>query len=86
MPSKEKRLSAYERHRLELASEYAQLCERLEQCRASFDLVTEAELIDALIYEENAILSRMAALNKQAKESGCYALIHEQQNKNKLRT
>ena len=66
-----------EQARLTLASEYSRLSERLEQCRASFDMVTEQEVIDALIFEENAILARMAALTKEAKAAGFSAELHE---------
>lgn len=83
---KQKPISPYERQRLALTAEYTELSQRLAQCRINFDLVTEQEAIDALIFEENAILAKMAAVTREAKERGFYAEIHEQQSKNKLRT
>jgi hypothetical protein len=40
-------------------------------------MATDDELIDALIYEENAVLSRLALLYKQAKEQGITLEVYE---------
>lgn len=50
--------------------EYGELLDRLECIRANFDNVSEVSDIDALIYEENAVLCRLSALYRQARETG----------------
>ena len=65
-----KKLTSREREQLRISAEYTDLAERLKECRANFDFVTDSDAIDALIFEENSILSRMAALTKKAKAAG----------------
>lgn len=60
-----------------LAAEYTELTERLAQIRSNFDFVTESEAIDALIFEENAALARLASLYKEARASGARLEIYE---------
>lgn len=60
-----------------LANEYTELTEKLQQIRDNFDFVTDDDTIDALIYEENAVLAKLAALYKQAKQSGDSLEIYE---------
>lgn len=60
-----------------LALRYAQLTDRLEQIRAGFDYAVDDSAIDALIYEENAVLCRLSALYKQAREEGVSLEIYE---------
>ena len=67
--------SARQLEQKRLTCEYAQLIDRLEQCRTNFSFVTEDEAIDALIFEENAILARMAAIRREAREGGYTAEI-----------
>lgn len=61
----------------ELMLEYVRLTERLEQIRANYDFVSESSEIDALIYEENAVLCRLSALLQKAKETGVHIEFHE---------
>ena len=56
----------------DLIREYEELSERLEQIRTCFDLADEDSLIDALIYEENAVQCRLAALNQKARKMGAH--------------
>ena len=60
-----------------LAKEYTELTEKLQQIRDNFDFVTDDDTIDALIYEENAVLAKLASLYKQAKQSGDRLEIYE---------
>lgn len=69
--------TAEERRQKKLAAQYTELTERLSEIRTNFDLAEEAELIDALIYEENALLARLSALYKEAKNSGIRLEIYE---------
>lgn len=50
---------------------------RLAEIQESFDLVSDSELIDAMIYEELALKSRYAYLLRVAKENkiSCRAVI-----------
>ena len=48
----------------------ARLVERFAGVRAAFDLANDDDTIDALIYEENAVLCRLTALYKQARAEG----------------
>ncbi len=61
----------------QIAVQYSQLAEKLEQIRSKFDYATDDDDIDALIYEENAILSRMASLYKRAKAMGVSVQFYE---------
>ncbi|MBQ8171302.1 MAG: DUF2508 family protein [Oscillospiraceae bacterium] len=72
-----KHLTPTELQHRRLAMEYTELTERLQQIRDNFDFVTDHDSIDALIYEENAVLSRLAYLYKQAKLSGTSLEIYE---------
>lgn len=59
-----------ERECLDLAERISELTERLCDVRANFDIVTDERAIDALIYEENALLCRIEALHHEAREHG----------------
>ncbi len=50
--------------------QYTELTERLSTVRANFDMVTDENIIDALIYEENAVLSKLAKLYVEARKQG----------------
>lgn len=52
------------------AEAYAELTQRLAAIRANFDFAQDDNTIDALIYEENAVLARLAQLNKTARAAG----------------
>ena len=58
------------RQRETLVKNYAQLIGRLREIRSNYDFVSEKAAIDALIYEENAVLSKLEALFSDAKERG----------------
>ncbi len=59
-----------EAEREELSKRISYLTERLGDVRITFDLVTDERTIDALIYEENALLCRIEALHREARERG----------------
>lgn len=63
------------------ASECAELTERLADIRANFDNVTDAASIDALIYEENAVLCRLEQLYREARAEGITVEPHERTKK-----
>ena len=46
------------------------LKDRLDSIRANYDNVSDEPSIDALIYEENAVLCRLSALYRRARENG----------------
>lgn len=60
------------RQEQELMQEYFRLTDRLEQIRTNYDFVSDDAEIDALIYEENAVLRRIAALFQRAREMGAH--------------
>ena len=50
--------------------EYNELLNRLSEIRLNFDLTDNPSQIDALIYEENAVLCRLRTLFQEAKSCG----------------
>lgn len=56
----------------ELLQEYSRLTDRLEQIRTNYDFASDNAEIDALIYEENAVLSRLTALLRKARDMGIH--------------
>lgn len=54
----------------DLAERISELTEQLGDVRSNFDIVTDERAIDALIYEENALLCRIEALHHEARERG----------------
>ncbi len=54
----------------EFLLQYTELIERLSTIRANYDMVTDESTIDALIYEENAVLSKLSGMYRQAREQG----------------
>lgn len=64
------RPNGYETRAISFRREYAELTDRLETIRTNFDNVSDESVIDALIYEENAVLCRLSALYRKARESG----------------
>ena len=54
----------------DLAKRIGALTEQLEDVRANFDIVTDERVIDALIYEENALICRIESLHREARERG----------------
>ena len=59
-----------ENERDDLAKRIGLLTEQLEDVRANFDIVTDERAIDALIYEENALICRIESLHREARERG----------------
>lgn len=59
-----------DRERDDIARRIEALTEQLEDVRANFDIVTDERVIDALIYEENALLCRIESLHREARERG----------------
>ncbi len=53
--------------------EYEALTERLERIRANYEFAGEDWEIDALIYEENAVLCRLSAMHSKARLMGIHA-------------
>ncbi len=74
---RKKKLSPYKQEQQRFSREYALLTEQLTQIRANFDQVTDNDAIDAMIYEENAVLARLAQLYKDAKAAGITLDIYE---------
>lgn len=56
--------------REDLAKRISILTEQLDDVRTNFDIVTDERTIDALIYEENALLCRIESLHHEARERG----------------
>lgn len=56
----------------EFLREYTELSDRLQTIRTNYDHVSEDAEIDALIYEENAVLTRLSALYRRAREMGLH--------------
>ncbi len=67
-----RRTTPDERRKRELLEEYSMLTDKLEQIRTNYDYVSEDAEIDALIYEENAVLCRLSALYRRARERGIH--------------
>lgn len=63
-----------------LAREYSELTERLSAIRANFDFAEDDCAIDALIFEENAVLARLSAMYREARESGIQLEPYDLQN------
>ncbi len=69
--------SPEEERRKEFAREYTALSERLNDIRNNFDAVTDPPAIDALIFEENAVLCRLEQLYREARAEGISVQIYE---------
>ena len=70
IPAEEKRREYFERS-------CSRLTEQLNNIRANYNMTTDADAIDALIYEENAVLCRLDGLYKQARSEGMTLDMHE---------
>ncbi len=64
------RMEEEESFRREIIRDIEYTEQRLEQIRQSYDLVSENELIDAMIYEENSLRAKHAYLMRIAREKG----------------
>lgn len=56
--------------REDIARRINTLTEQLADVRVNFGFVTDERLIDALIYEENALLCRIESVHREARERG----------------
>lgn len=56
--------------REDIAKRISALTEQLDDVRANFDFVTDERTIDALIYEENALICRIESVHREARERG----------------
>lgn len=54
----------------ELLGDIDDALNELSRCRKCFNLVTDSDLIDAVIYEELALTARYTYLIRQARENG----------------
>ena len=72
-----KESSPEEERRKAFAREYTELSERLNDIRNNFDAVTDPPTIDALIFEENAVLCRLEQLYREARAEGISVQIYE---------
>lgn len=54
----------------ELLGDIDDVLYELSRCRKCFNLVTDSDLIDAVIYEELALTARYTYLIRQARENG----------------
>ena len=61
-------LQEEENFRRQILEDLDFVSERLERIRESYDMTSEPELVDALIYEEKALRSRFDYLIRTAKE------------------
>ncbi len=66
-----------EQRRKALARECSLLTERLSDIRNNFDAVTDPPAIDALIFEENAVMCRLEQLYREARAEGISVEIYE---------
>lgn len=67
-----RRPSADKLRQQELMREYSVLVDRLSQVRTCFDYAEDSEEIDALIYEENAVLCRLRSVYLRARDMGIH--------------
>lgn len=66
-----------EKRRKAIAEQCTVLTERLADIRENFDAVTDPSAIDALIFEENAVLCRLEQLYREARAEGIKVELHE---------
>jgi len=75
-----KNIETYEAQRRKaIAAQCTALTKRLADIRANFDAVTDPSAIDALIFEENAVLCQMEQLYREARAEGITVELHERQ-------
>lgn len=63
-----------------LVRQLNELTERLDDIRANYGFVESEQAIESLIYEENAILCRLDALIREARENGVSVQLFERLN------
>lgn len=60
-----------------IARQCTELTEHLADVRSNFNYATDQSAIDALIFEENAVLCRLEQLYREAKEEGISVEVYE---------
>lgn len=66
-----------EKRRAMFEKRYTELVRRLWDIRSTFEMTDDVKMIDALIYEENAVLCHLEALYKEARAAGISLGIYE---------
>lgn len=77
LPEKISKRKKTDKRRETFAQRCSMLTERLADIRSNFDNVTDPHTIDALIYEENAVLVRLEQLYREARAEGISVEPHE---------
>ncbi len=72
-----KKKTVEEKRRDTFEKRCTELVERLETIRNTFELTDDLKMIDALIYEENAVLCHLEALYKEARAVGISIQVYE---------
>ncbi len=72
-----KRANPLEERREAVRKEYSELLEKLSDIRRNFDFAEDESCVDALIFEENAVVKRLEKLICEAKESGLSIEFYE---------
>lgn len=72
-----KRAEPLDEQREVVRKEYSKLLEKLSDIRRNFDFAEEEACVDALIFEENAVVKRLEKLLREAKESGLSIEFYE---------
>ena len=72
-----KKVNLEEKSQAIFEKRYTELVQRLENIRSTFELTDDLKMIDALIYEENAVLCHLEALYKEAKAVGITLQVYE---------
>ena len=77
-----KKSESYQDERRKMfARQCSELTERLNDIRNNYNAVTDPPAIDAMIYEENAVLCRLEQLYREARIEGITVEIHERKKK-----
>lgn len=72
-----KRAEPLDEQREVVRKEYSELLEKLSDIRRNFNFAEEEACVDALIFEENAVVKRLEKLLREAKESGLSIEFYE---------
>lgn len=72
-----KRANPLDERREAVRKEYSELLEKLSDIRRNFDFAEDESCVDALIFEENAVVKRLEKLLCEAKESGLSIEFYE---------
>lgn len=72
-----KRANPLDERREAVRKEYSELLEKLSYIRRNFYFAEDEACVDALIFEENAVVKRLEKLLCEAKESGLSIEFYE---------